>query len=478
MKRTGSFILAMCLSVEMLAGCGGEERVDEEQQGEQQEVQSEESTQEISFGGYSFAIPESWEEGDSTENTLYFYPETGMLMIQFSPMEGESILDEAVQEEFTQGFSASYENFELVDESIIPVAEGEAYQQVMNLTSNDTNYQSTMVTYDCQGGWMTFAMFAVQDGDTYSQEFERILDSIEKVTVESVMAKLEESGIPIEYKIIYTDETDPNGADNHDYLEKGNFADSRIEENYSEEEPLSGSIEVFRTNEEAITRADYLESLSALDSFAYRIISGNVLLRLNDNYTDEQIQEFVNIIGGSIHSKSSSDFGDLQENLNQAEEPQEAESLGYSSGMYKIGTDMPAEEYLITSSSGYYEVTSDSTGSFESIITNDNYTNRAYITVQEGQYFSFDGTATPVGEAAAYSSVDGTYPEGMYLVGKDIPAGEYKLSSSGSGYYEVTSDSTGNFDSIVSNDNFEGDKYLTISDGQYLKLNRAQIVAN
>src|SRR5699024_3508949 len=142
---------------------------------------------------------------DSTENTLYFYPETGMLMIQFSPMEGESILDEAVQEEFTQGFSASYENFELVDESIIPVAGGEAYQQVMNLTSNDTNYQSTMVTYDWQGGWMTFAMFAVQDGDTYSQEFERILDSIEKVTVESVMAKLEESGIPIEYKIIYTD---------------------------------------------------------------------------------------------------------------------------------------------------------------------------------------------------------------------------------------------------------------------------------
>ena len=273
MKRTGSFILAMCLSVGMLAGCGGEEKTAKGQQEVQEEAQSEEATQEISFGGYSFAIPESWEEGDSTENTLYFYPETGMLMIQFSSIEGESILDEAVQEEFTKGFSASYENFELVDESIIPVAGGEAYQQVMNLTSNDTNYQSTMVTYDCQGGWMTFAMFAVQDGDTYSQEFERILDSIQnesgavsqadsnQIDEEKVLEVVEVKAVPtldglmcvfitnnsqtivdeLDIQINYKDETGTTidmDEDGHDMVLPGSTVVSRLEapESYSDYE--------------------------------------------------------------------------------------------------------------------------------------------------------------------------------------------------------------------------------------------------
>lgn len=153
------------------------------------------------------------------------------------------------------------------------------------------------------------------------------------------------------------------------------------------------------------------------------------------------------------------------------------EPVGYQTGMYKIGTDMPAGEYLITSSGGYYAVTADSSGSLESIISNDNYRNRAYVTVQDGQYFQFDGTAVPVSEAAAFTPVNGTYPDGMYLVGKDIPAGEYKVSAANGGYYEVTANSTGDLGTIIANDNFEGEVYLTVQDGQYLKLSRAQIVA-
>ncbi|WP_394860808.1 hypothetical protein [Mediterraneibacter gnavus] len=65
----------------------------------------------------------------------------------------------------------------------------------------------------------------------------------------------------------------------------------------------------------------------------------------------------------------------------------------------------------------------------------------------------------------------------MYLVGKDIPAGEYKVSAANGGYYEVTANSTGDLGTIIANDNFEGEVYLTVQDGQYLKLSRAQIVA-
>ncbi|RGU89875.1 hypothetical protein DWW31_18110 [Clostridium sp. AF15-17LB] len=167
--------------------------------------------------------------------------------------------------------------------------------------------------------------------------------------------------------------------------------------------------------------------------------------------------------------------GNEENDLKESSEQTESKTTTYQGGMYKIGSDMSAGEYLI-SGQGYFELTSDSTGNLESIITNDNYKNRAYITVQEGQYLKFDGIATPVEEAEAYKVVGGTYPEGTYMVGKDIPAGEYKISSQGDGYYEVSTNSSGSMDAIVTNENFSGDVYLTVSEGQYLKLNRAQII--
>lgn len=165
------------------------------------------------------------------------------------------------------------------------------------------------------------------------------------------------------------------------------------------------------------------------------------------------------------------------------EEPDEPEYTQYEAGMYKIGTDLPAGEYLLVNDSGssnYWQVASDSSGELESIVANDNYMNRAYVSVSDGQYFTFQGVAIPSAEAPAFVAENGYYPEGTYLVGKDIPAGEYKLSLvensvTGYGYYEVASDSTGQLTSIITNANIQGDAYQTIQDGQYLKLNGTEI---
>lgn len=74
------------------------------------------------------------------------------------------------------------------------------------------------------------------------------------------------------------------------------------------------------------------------------------------------------------------------------------------------------------------------------------------------------------------TNTDTTKQAGMFKVGKDIQPGEYKVTSEGMGYIQVSSDSTHGLHSIVTNDNFEGDKYITVADGQYLKLTRAKIV--
>lgn len=67
---------------------------------------------------------------------------------------------------------------------------------------------------------------------------------------------------------------------------------------------------------------------------------------------------------------------------------------------------------------------------------------------------------------------------GTYKIGTDLPAGEYLFFAKGMGYIEVSSNSRGTFDSIITNDNLMEDSYITVEDGQYLKLSGAEINTN
>ncbi|NSW92991.1 MAG: hypothetical protein HPY74_20515 [Firmicutes bacterium] len=42
-------------------------------------------------------------------------------------------------------------------------------------------------------------------------------------------------------------------------------------------------------------------------------------------------------------------------------------------------------------------------------------------------------------------------------------------------YVEISKNSTHLFDAIVTNDNFQGERYITVKEGQYLKLQGASI---
>jgi ABC-type Fe3+-hydroxamate transport system substrate-binding protein len=71
---------------------------------------------------------------------------------------------------------------------------------------------------------------------------------------------------------------------------------------------------------------------------------------------------------------------------------------------------------------------------------------------------------------------DNSIKAGMYKVGVDVQPGEYKIIADGQGYVEVAKDSSHSLYSIISNDNFEGEKYITIKVGQYIKLNNAALL--
>jgi hypothetical protein len=161
--------------------------------------------------------------------------------------------------------------------------------------------------------------------------------------------------------------------------------------------------------------------------------------------------------------------------------PAEEPDIWTKAGMYKVGTDIEAGEYMLLSNGGtsaYFQVSKDSSGSLESIITNDNFEGSRYITVSDGQYFELrNGKLAPIEEAPVQKPEDGVYKPGMYKVGRDIEPGEYKVrpQAGALAYYEVSKDSSGSLTSIVTNDNIENEKYITISEGQYIKLNSCEL---
>ena len=90
-------------------------------------------------------------------------------------------------------------------------------------------------------------------------------------------------------------------------------------------------------------------------------------------------------------------------------------------------------------------------------------------------------SATPAERTASQSEPAQEQPEesraqriraGMHKVGTDIPPGEYLAfaNNRAGGYWQVSSDSTGDMDSIIANDNCTTFAYVQIEDGEYLTL--------
>lgn len=167
-----------------------------------------------------------------------------------------------------------------------------------------------------------------------------------------------------------------------------------------------------------------------------------------------------------------------------SEEPSSAapQATVYKEGMYKVGADIPAGVYGVFPTSdimGYYAITSDSTGDLESILNNDNFDGRRYVELEEGQYFTLQrGEMRPFEEVSPEKAKDNILPAGMYKVGFDIQPGEYKVIAdpdSTLAYLCVYSDLSGSLENIVTNDNFTGEKYITVTEGQYLLVTRGTI---
>lgn len=193
----------------------------------------------------------------------------------------------------------------------------------------------------------------------------------------------------------------------------------------------------------------------------------------------------VAIYGLNPESHNSNQPANSTGNATHAQETQETQenSNTYGEGMYKVGTDIEEGEYFVycaNSTSCYIEVSSDSSGQLASIVTNDHFDTFAFISIKEGQYLKVNrGQFVKAADATVPGpNTNGNYGTGMYRVGIDIPAGEYKVTCTESlgCYIEISSDCSHALNSIISNDHIETFAYITVSEGQYLTVNRGQFV--
>jgi hypothetical protein len=166
----------------------------------------------------------------------------------------------------------------------------------------------------------------------------------------------------------------------------------------------------------------------------------------------------------------------IDETTEAATTEAEATAKYYQEGVYKVGKDLPAGEYLLISYDdqyvgGYMCVSSDSNQN--DIIHNELFLTFHYITVENGQYLELTrcGAVSVEEDLITFKSYDDLGP-GMYRIGTDIPAGEYKLIADKDAIaaYSCIYDNSTASRKIISNDIINNNAYVTVKQGQYLLL--------
>jgi hypothetical protein len=156
--------------------------------------------------------------------------------------------------------------------------------------------------------------------------------------------------------------------------------------------------------------------------------------------------------------------------------PEKKSSAQYiKAGMYKVGSELPAGEYIIeaTGTPAYYEVSSDSSGEFDSIIVNDTFAKGVfgYIILQDGDYIKITGSRMIAASELTLQPQLDDIPPSTYKIGKDLPSGEYKLTPTNEiAYWERSKNPRDSINGIIANDVLTGPAYVTVRDGEYFKI--------
>ncbi len=135
----------------------------------------------VEFKGVTLEIPSSWGEQNSTDNVRYFYPESGLLLLQFTEGDPASnYLEAENQEDFAQGMNDSG-NFSVRTKAYDYIGDTLRFRYAGTFHTDEiTSGYIDGVIVNAEGGSVFILMESFYDAD-YSNEFENILSSISEV---------------------------------------------------------------------------------------------------------------------------------------------------------------------------------------------------------------------------------------------------------------------------------------------------------
>ncbi len=164
-----------------------------------------------------------------------------------------------------------------------------------------------------------------------------------------------------------------------------------------------------------------------------------------------------------------------------AEEGEGSSDICYGAGSYVVGKDIPAGEYAVfadgleegkpyrTCSFTLYKSDSD-----EKLIGKFRFENHGLVSLYDGQHLILaSGYAVPAEGAGLTLS-----PYGMYLAGRDMEPGRYRITplTADGGYYALYSDVRYYYDYQDEYRMFLEPVEITVTEGQYLELGGAASV--
>lgn len=137
-------------------------------------------------------------------------------------------------------------------------------------------------------------------------------------------------------------------------------------------------------------------------------------------------------------------------------------------GLYLVGRDLPAGEYVAVNDSGTCYVKIGADPNMNTMYASEYHDycipfkvrNGDWIESSWGMIYSIDDVNLDISKT------------GMYVVGKHVKAGNYVLEARGNGYYCITRGMLGENDKIEDNDHFDTISYISLKNGQCILISR------
>lgn len=183
--------------------------------------------------------------------------------------------------------------------------------------------------------------------------------------------------------------------------------------------------------------------------------------QLQKDYTELE-KKLAELTGSASHETESIESESISTEVHE-----------YTPGMYKVGVDMEPGTYFLKASDSSASITVSSDANLRDITYIQIFNENLIAEVREGEYVQIKRAVASTYTGAETVDTDSAYFEAE--IGVHLPAGEYKLQAADSGAsYTIYSDNR--FDDIVAINIFSDNCYVSVKDGQFLIVKRANIV--